>query len=373
MAKPTLETLLKKFDAEFDTNYEDRANRVRGEFVCAFPLKRLPQLALDDYVIGKQTPTFCAFVEAKTRLWANILGATSFKFGVYYGRTKSDPRKCYRYTHKFGTNKDKAFAAVKTALLELIDAGRAMRFEDIDDNPLSQLFKAKILSLYFPQKYLNVCSAEHIEIIADELGLKQNAYTSERQHLLLKAKLDSPITRDWSNPKAMTFLYNTFIRKPNEQEHLKKDRPRRHSKINVEDMLEQRKRIGELSEDFALEWERERLIGAGHSQAIVKDCRDTPSCGYDFLSDTTPKERRYIEVKTAGRNHADKGYRFFLSETQHDVSMQPEYQDRYYFYLVFYENSQPDAVEPWKASDLYAISDLGSNGYVVSFDREEID
>jgi hypothetical protein len=92
----------------------------------------------------------------------------------------------------------------------LIEAGKSLRFADIDENPLSQLFKAKILSLYFPDKYLNVCSAEHIEELSEKLGLPSDTFVSEQQHQLLQAAWKTPITSNWSNPKIMTFLYNTF-------------------------------------------------------------------------------------------------------------------------------------------------------------------
>ena len=53
-----------------------------------------------------------------TKAWANIQGATSFKFGIYFGRTKSDPKRKYRFTEKFGSTEAQAFAAVKSALLD---------------------------------------------------------------------------------------------------------------------------------------------------------------------------------------------------------------------------------------------------------------
>jgi hypothetical protein len=370
MAQPSFTTLLKKFDAQFDTSYEDQANRVRGEFVNAFPLKRLSKLTLEQYVIGTKKPTFCAFVEPKTRLWANIVAATALKFGVYYGHTKTDPRDRYRFAHKYGNSAEEAFSTVKTALLELVDAGKSLRFDDIDESPLSPLFRAKILSLYFPDKYLNVCSPDHIEELSKKLGLTSGAFVSEQQHQLRQAAQNNPITRNWSNPKVMTFLYNTFIR-PDEPMHLMKTQNRRHARIDIDDLLEKRKHIGEMSEKAALDWERERLIGLGHAKPRVKDCRNTPSCGYDFFSDTTAAERRFIEVKTAGRNHVDKGFRFFLSETEHKTSKQADHGDRYFFYLVFYKDKVPDHVEPWKAADLYKIAKFDFNGYVVSFNREE--
>lgn len=369
MKRSRLESLLEKFDAQFDTSYEDQANRVRGEFVKAFPLKELPKLTIARYVIGTKKPTFCAFVEPKTHLWANILAATALKFGVYYGHTNHDPHDRYRFARKYGASPKEAFGTVKRALLDLIAAGRLRRFGDIDENVLSPLFKAKILSLYFPDKYLNVCSPDHVAEMVTGLELPPMNFVSQRQAQLLEAARNDPIMKNWSNPKVTTFLYNTFIR-PGEPNHLKKAKKKRNAKVNMEDLLEKRKHIGEMSERFALEWERERLAGLGITSR-VKDCRDTPSCGYDFLSHDSGAERRFIEVKTAGRNYVDPGYRFFLSETEHKTSKRADHRDGYYFYLVFYKDKKPDRLEPWKASDLYEISELTSNGCVVSFDRED--
>lgn len=100
---------------------------------------------MDDYVIGKGTDSFCAYVEPKTKAWANIEGATASKFGIYFGRTKSDPKKQYRFTRKFGDTRSEAFMEVKKALLDLIEAGKAKDFSSIDNNLLSPMFKAKIL------------------------------------------------------------------------------------------------------------------------------------------------------------------------------------------------------------------------------------
>jgi hypothetical protein len=374
MPQDDLDTLLNEFNKQFDTSYEDRANQTRGAFLRAFPLSRLSALTLDGYVIGKGLPSFCAHVEAKTKPWANILGATSTKFGIYFGRTKSDPSRRYRFVKKFGTNPQQAFSAVRDAVLRLVRAGTSLGFDEVDANPLSQMFKAKILSLYFSDKFMNVCSRDHIEELAAELGIPDNLLISEKQHLLLEAKFQNPITKDWSNPKAMTFLYNTYIRKTSERMHLKTTRQKTHSKIDIEEMLENRKKIGERSEKYALKWEKERLLGLGHRRPQIEDWRDRPSCGYDFLSDAAPEGKRHIEVKSAGKNWADGRFRFFLSETQHTISKLPDFSDHYYFYLVFYDdNGNPHGLEALKASELYDIGDLGSNGYVVTFDRKEIE
>ena len=367
------DTKLEEFSRRFDSSFEDVAAQCRGAFLRAFPMNRLKDLTLDDYVMGKGTPSFCTYVEAKTKPWANILGATAIKFGIYFGKTKSDATMRYRFKRQFDT-KNQAFATIKTDLLELIDAGRSQRFFDIDDIDLSQNFKAKILSLYFPEIYLNVCSKGHIEAMCVELGIPEDLAVSEQQHLLLQAKFESNVTNSWSNPKFMTFLYNTHIRPPDKQEHVGARRKRSHRRVDVDEMLENRKRIGELSEAFALKWEKERLLGAGHKSLVklIKDRRDKPGYGYDFLSHGEPGKERLIEVKSAGRIRTSPGFRFFLSENEHKTSRTEHARDSYYFYLVFFDQEgSPYDLRAWKADELYAVSDLGPNGYVVSFDWED--
>ncbi len=367
------DTRLKEFSQRFDNSFEDIAAQCRGAFLRAFPMSRLKDLTLDDYVMGKGTPSFCTHVEAKTKPWANILGATAMKFGIYFGKAKPDTTMRYRFQKRFNT-KEQAFATVKKNLLDLIDAGRSQRFSDIDDIEISQNFKAKILSLYFPELYLNVCSREHIEALSMELGIPDDLAVSEQQHLLLQAKLESSITKSWSNPKFMTFLYNTYIRPPDKQEHVSARRKKNHRRVDIDEMLENRRRIGELSEAFALKWEKERLLGAGHKGLVklIKDRRDKPGYGYDFLSHSEPGNERLIEVKSAGKIRTSPGFRFFLSENEHKISRTAHARDSYYFYLVFFDQEgSPYDLRAWKADELYAVSDLGPNGYVVSFDWED--
>lgn len=371
------ESELLAFDKDFDTAYEDAAVNVRGEFLRAYPLNRLKDITLDEYVIGKGTASFCARVEAKTKAWANIQGATSNKFGIYYGKTKSDPEKKYRFTRKFGTTKKEAFDAVTVALLALIAAGKSKNFQKIDENPLSQMFKAKILSLYFPGIYLNVCSSEHLEQIASELYLPDGAFISEYQHLLYKEKLKSKIAKDWSNPKFMSFLYAKFIRedlRPLLTREVKKPPKKLRRKVNFEDLQANRDAIGKVSEEFAVEWEKNRLIGLGYEALVHKmeDRRDTPSYGYDFLSFSAPGQQRYIEVKSLGRDRKEECFRFFLSENELAVSKSDEHSPEYYFYLVRYgKDGKPQNLLARHVKDVYSNSEISPCAYVVRFDLED--
>jgi hypothetical protein len=365
---------LRAFDATYDMTHEDLAFQVRGEFLRAFPKENLSRLSLDQYVIGHQRPTFCTYVEVTTRSWAIIQGSTASKFGIYFGKTKSDPRKIYRFTRKYGETKEEAFRAVKDAVLDLVRLGGQdnLDFAAIDGNPLSQMFKAKILSLYYPDRFLNVCSAEHLALLGVELGFVEDLPASEYQHLLLQAKMENPITKDWRNPKFMAFLYDTYVHAEREPAStVQKPRKKACRKVNFEDVQDQRDAIGKAAEDYALKWEQERLDGAnlGHLIPKIEDRRDRPGYGYDFLSFSSAKQRRFIEVKSVGKLPGGEGHRFFLSDNEHSISKSAEQSDAYFFYLVFFDgNGEPADLQPILANDLYQLAEMTPASYVVRFD-----
>lgn len=366
---------MRAFEASFDATYEDIAAQTRGEFLKAFPLNTLKKLELNDYVVGLQKPTFCTHVEVKTRPWATIQGATAKKFGIYFGKTKSDPIKKYRFADRFGKTETEAFSAVKNALVELVKLGQAesLDFEQIDKNPLSQMFKAKILSLYFPDRFLNVCSADHLADLGEELGLPAGLRSSQYQNSLVKAKLDNPTTSSWSNPKFMSFLYWKYINQDSvaEQQVPKKPANETHRKVNFEDVQAQRDRIGKAAEQFALEWEKQRLEGIGLTELVAKieDLRDRPAYGYDIRSHSSVKVPRYIEVKAVGKLSGGQGYRFFLSDNEHQVSLSREHSEQYFFYLVcFNSDGEPFELHPVRADKLYSQCEMLPASYVVRFD-----
>lgn len=365
---------LRVFNTSYDTTREDRAFQSRGDFLRAFPRNRLGDLDIKNYVIGRRQPTFCDYVEAKTRSWAAIQGATAIKFGIYYGRTKSDPRVAYRFASKFGETKANAFKAVKQALLHLVSLGAQKKpnFAAIDANPLSQLFKAKILSLYYPERFLNVCSADHLEMLGIELGFAEGLHTSEYQHLLTQSKLMHAVTRSWSNPKFMEFLYATYVRAERVRARtVQKHKTMQHRRVNFENIQNQRDAIGKAAENYAFAWERERLRGAGLKRLIprIEDRRDRPSYGYDFLSYTSTKNPRYIEVKSVRKLPGNEGYRFFLSENEHLTSKSSQHLHAYFFYLVFFDgNGEPVDLHPMPAKDIYELGEMLPASYIVRFD-----
>jgi len=365
-----------KFEAEYDSSHEDAAMHRRGAFIRKFPADSLAKLTLEEYAVGHQTPSFCNLVESGTKAWANIQGATSFKFGIYFGRTKSDPERKYRFAEKFGSTEAQAFAAVRSALLDLVALGGAEvpDFSAIDANPRSQMFKAKILSLYYPDRFLAVCSSEHLEMLATALGLPEDSASSYIQHALIEAKRGNPVTRAWSEPKFMAYLYRVYVR----GEHtigspIEKPRAKKHRRVDFEEMQRQRAEIGRIAEEYALEWEKQRLDGASlrHLIAHIEDRRDRPGYGHDFLSHNAKDKPRFIEVKCVAK--VEDGHRFFLSDNEHQTSISAEHGEGYYFYLVFFDGKgKPAELLAVPADHLYKSAEMLPSSYEVRFDRTDL-
>ena len=277
---------------------------------------------------------------------------------------------------KFGASENDAFRNVRNALTELIDLGkqRYPDFREIDKNPLSQLFKAKILSLYFPSKFINICSGNHLEQLAAEFDLPADLATSEYQHLLLHVKKENLVTQNWSNPKFMAFLYDLFLDlKAEKKIGIKKPKRKTHRRVNFDDIQTQWGKIGKAAEEFALDWEKKRLIRNGFGNLIsrIVDRRDRPGYGYDFLSHSSKQRERFIEVKSVGKDKKNPGYRFFLSDNERVVSLSTAHKPNYFFYLVFFEGGIPTSVQEMTAKQIYSNSTISPSSYVVHFELDK--
>ncbi|MCL1044926.1 DUF3883 domain-containing protein [Shewanella electrodiphila] len=374
---------LKHFSENYNTDRELAALNQRENFIRAYPSDELVDIKLAEYVIGRkdinEIETFCYLVEVGTRSWARITGSTAYKFGIYFGQTKTDTTKMYRFTKKYGDTKMKAFNAVKASLLELIESAQNNDYAAIDCNLLSQMFKAKIISLYFPEKFINICSKDHTLLLAEELKLEANLAVSEYQHLLYDFKLQNPITESWSNTKFMSFLYSKFIRSNLDEVSRKKLKKavRNHPEVNYPDKNDANDKIGKNSEKFALKWEKERLreLGLTELAGKIEDMTKRPGYGYDFLSFNVDGSKRYIEVKTLRQLPNKEGCSFHLSSNELAKSTSPELKDNYYFYLVSVEKGTevlpvPVRLDAFLAEEVHQASIKKPTSYVVSMEYE---
>jgi len=357
----------------------------REQFLKKFPQKRIPKLALSKYALGgnRSEESFCYWLENRLKGLGNIHGATAFKFGIYFGRTKSDPIRKYRFRKKFGNDKDEAFQKVKEAIINLLDAAKKEDIGSIRENPLSPMFKGKILSTYYPDKYLNIFANEHLEYFLDKLKIPYEEAQDEidKRQLLIDFKNKDEVMSEWTIYEFSKFLYDSFgrpSRKENAPEALKEyiESSRDYPKIkevnaefvdllinpeNPEVKTGKTKRVGRTI-DFEKENKNHKLLG-NRGELIVfnlekqylrgrgkKDLAEKidwvskkdDSLGYDILSFEESGEKKHIEVK-ATKQSPDSQATFLISSNQYEKAKKLS---NYYFYVVF--NAKSTTPKVWK-------------------------
>lgn len=126
----------RKIPKRIKQTWDDFVNKFTPEYI-------LNDMTMKEYVIGhgSDNKSFCYIIERELDALGGIRGATSSKFGLYYGKTKKDQTDKYRPTQKFGSTPEQAFEKIKIELSNLIiEAKKLMKFKDLD-SLLSGMFK----------------------------------------------------------------------------------------------------------------------------------------------------------------------------------------------------------------------------------------
>lgn len=382
---------LREYQVEFEKFRSDIYSEFNGLFKLVdkfkkdYSIESIRHLELDDYVTGKGAPSFCNRIENELNNWGNIHGSTAKKFGIYYGVDGSDKEKKYRIGKAtFGLSSNKAFENVKSSIIELIKYEN--NFDLLKSNPISPMFKGKILSIYFPEKFLNIFSATHLNYFINALGLENNSSSEiDTQHQLLKFKNNDSVMKDWSVFEFSKFLYQSFGR-PNDE--LKDDElPKELSKFKLKDFppiekirvefvnlqteaitnnhrstnknskkidysvqSKKFKRIGDRGEQIVVMVERQILIKSGKpdlAEKVDQISKRDDSIGYDIKSYDKRGVEKFIEVKST-LNPVDF-CNIFISSNELQVSIN---KDNYYFYIVYDVGSKKPKIWKIKGTDL---------------------
>ena len=206
--------------AQFPLEYEEKAFRSleerRKAFVGYFTPNKIANMTIDEYVEGKgqKDNNFCYGIEIALKMLGNIQGSSAVKFGIYFSKAQSQ----YVFASRFGSNYIEAFENVRNSILELLNAGEKENLKAIIENPLAPTIKGKILSVYYPEIYLNIFSDEHLSFylkkfdLLDEKLAKANAVYKRKA--LVKFKNDDPDMKSWSMNMFAVFLWKYFPKAP---------------------------------------------------------------------------------------------------------------------------------------------------------------
>lgn len=214
-SKEEIRTLVDSYDLPKAIKKEELLEPIREAFVKEYSIDRIKGLTLDEYVCGKKKAgnedysTFCYRIENKLKELGSMKGGYSLKFGIYFSNESHN----YKFLTKFGTSADEAFFNVKESIVSLLNDAEKENFKAIEDNPLSDIFKYKLISTYYPERYLPIFNIKHIEIFLDELGVSYSKGETfmEKQEKLRLYKENNSLFKSWSLTTYIRFLYDSIL------------------------------------------------------------------------------------------------------------------------------------------------------------------
>jgi 5-methylcytosine-specific restriction enzyme B len=179
------------------------------EFKQRFPREELPQLALENYAVGRPD-TFCYWIEFKTHDLGSVAGGSASKWGIYW--SKGDQEWKWNKLLK-SDSAEQAFQKLKTGLLNLIEAAANDQFEQLDIIGSKGLgtnrnaLRAKPVSLYFPDKFLPIANPYHLTHFLNFFGQPPQGGLHTKNRQLLTFLRAQPEFAGMDTHGMMKFLY----------------------------------------------------------------------------------------------------------------------------------------------------------------------
>jgi hypothetical protein len=204
---------------EFNLSQESIDNRENGRlsFVSKFPLNEIKDLSIDQYVQGTDENSFCYWLEFKKILFG-IGGGNASKFGVYKAKDG-------KYYTSYGKNKkelsgqelDDFFSNIKSGIIQALEYTKNDQINKIQeiDLPLWNMVLQKILSIYFPDKFITIGSPDVLIECARDIKLKGIDLIPENSiqinYECKKALSSLPEYKDWAYEKIGSFIWQTYL------------------------------------------------------------------------------------------------------------------------------------------------------------------
>lgn len=389
---------LAEFDYMLDSFDRDSTNlnQLRCDFVNKYTLSYIKnRMKLDDFVVGKGNKySFCYQLEFNLAQLGSIRGSNSKKFGIYY----SQEEKKYITTKAWARkNINESFSELKNAIIEIIKLGKKYSkdaIERIDSIPLTSIFKYKILSVYYPNNYLNIFSKNPLSYFLFQFYPECNFQKStifEMQKKLIEIKNTNKIVKDWTNIEYGNYLYYLFPKvkklntsdKPNQQKNnnftletpvnpeiyryeykklydnpividvqttnYSKPSKKTRSKYNkgkTNYLVKEQKntKLGKVGERIVYNYEVRNLKKLGNLKVKWQSEVDD-SLGYDILSYEKDGTPRYIEVKTTEQRKNNGELSFFISQNELEKAKALK---NYWIYQVYFTIDKQPVIKQLK-------------------------
>lgn len=195
----------------------ENQEKARLSFINKFPKDEIINLSIDEYAQGTDENSFCYWLEFKKILFG-IGGGNASKFGIY--KAKADGN----YYTSFGNNKRQLTGTELEDLFFEIKKGITLALEYAENDeidkiktiniPVWNMVLQKILTLYYPNKFVNIGASRVLIKCAKDLNIEGVELKPENLieiNYTIRQTIDNQSEfKDWPYEKIGKFLWKTY-------------------------------------------------------------------------------------------------------------------------------------------------------------------
>lgn len=300
---------------EFNLPQENIDKRENGRisFVSKFPLDKIKDLSIDQYVQGTDENSFCYWLEFKKILFG-IGGGNASKFGVYKAKDGN-------YYTSYGKNKKQLtgqeletfFLKIKSGISQALEFTANDQIDKIKiiDIPLWNMVLQKILSIYYPDKFITIGASDVLIECARDIklnGVELKAENSIEINFECKKALSSlPEYKDWSYEEIGTFIWETYLDDSKRDYYILGSK---YGTNNDEDIFPEMLASESIAIGFASNIDLEEYYFKNHSEITdyLKEKGEEPKSYNALKYFLTLKVGDRIAVKANGSPKGKKGF-----------------------------------------------------------------
>lgn len=183
-------------------------NKERKEFLSIYPIESIPNLTIEQYVIGNDN-SFSHWLCYKLCHVASMGGNTyPNAFGVYTKKTSSQILLSSSYKNDFGSDYEKAFNSLKNDIANFLEDIKQENYDNYEKyRRIDRRVRDMLMVVYFYDRFVPVCTKDKIEGCLKSVGERFEEKTPMvyKNLALVKWKKTVPELADWSNQMVLDF------------------------------------------------------------------------------------------------------------------------------------------------------------------------
>lgn len=198
----------------------------KRKFIGRFPFEELINMTMEEYIVQKTNypktydDTFTYWLERKKEIGGAIGGGNASKFYIYMDATG---RYCTGYGKKKqyieGEELKYQYKELISKIVKSIELAREDKIEEIKDlnPPLWNMVLLKILSIYLPEKFIDIYSSSVLLPLGEILNLDVENIPEniiEINYLATKKLKEMNEFKDWKMFKLSNFIWETISKRP---------------------------------------------------------------------------------------------------------------------------------------------------------------